>query len=447
MGRIKRRGSAVNVLAISTVLSCIPIGTGALGIEIAASQSTTATVTNVRVGKHSDKTRVVLDISQPTDFRYHIAADGTAVFVDLPGVEWTASPFEPRHSKGQVVEFRYSPKANGGRFNILTDGPVSINKPFFVKPGGKFGHRIVIDLVPSRMRNQASTKSISPPKGIHNTSFSVSRHTNESSNMVAGLLNIGATDQEPPEIEEIISSRPYPKAINSTGLVTAMHEDPKVDVAQVPTPNPIPNHHMMHGQHGGILGYQNVYLKGAAGISMLPEANNSGQGNENTMEFEPGYNVTGGLGIDLENDFRIEAEMAYTSNALNQLNGTANGFSFASTTFTDGSVFTLAFMGNVAYDFQSMGPFTPFVSGGAGLAGVFINEVTADGTGIADSTDWVFATQLGAGVSLTTTDVTTLEVSYQYFETQDPELADLRGTPFTTQISSHKIMLGARLKF
>ena len=118
MGRIKRRVSAVNVLAISAVLSCIPIGTGALGIEVAANQTATATITNVRVGKHSDKTRVVLDISRPTDFRYYVSADGTAVFVDLPDVKWTASPFEPRHSKGQVVEIRYSPKVNGGRFNI-----------------------------------------------------------------------------------------------------------------------------------------------------------------------------------------------------------------------------------------------------------------------------------------------------------------------------------------
>ena len=71
----------------------------------------------------------------------------------------------------------------------------------------------------------------------------------------------------------------------------------------------------------------------------------------------------------------------------------------------------------------------------------------AGGTAIADSADWVFATQLGAGVSFAIDDVTTLELSYGYFETQDPELADLRGTPFSTQTTNHNFMLGARLNF
>ena len=158
MDHIRRWMSAFYVLVILVILSCVPIGVGALGVEIAARQTTKATITNVRVGTHTNKTRVVLDVSLPIDFRYHISVDGTAVFIDLPGVEWIASPFEPRHSKGKVLEFRYSPKTNGGRFNILTDGPVSIKKPFFVKPQGRRGHRIVIDIVPSNSPDQQSVK-------------------------------------------------------------------------------------------------------------------------------------------------------------------------------------------------------------------------------------------------------------------------------------------------
>ena len=148
MGRIRWQVSAVVLVAI---LACVPIGTGARSIEIATLPAAKATVTNVRVGLHTDKTRIVLDISQPIAFRYHVSSNGTAVFIDLPDVKWTASPFEPRHSKGKILEFHYSPAANGGRFNILTDGPVSISEPFFVKPKGKRGHRIVIDLVGQRL--------------------------------------------------------------------------------------------------------------------------------------------------------------------------------------------------------------------------------------------------------------------------------------------------------
>ena len=158
MGRIRRWMSALYIIFILVILSCVPIGSSALGVEIATRQTTKATITNVRVGTNTNKTRVVLDISRPIDFRYHISVDGTAVFIDLPRIEWTAPPFELRHSKGKIIEFRYSPKTNGGRFNILTDGPVSIKKPFFVKPEGRRGHRIVIDIVPSNDPEQLKVK-------------------------------------------------------------------------------------------------------------------------------------------------------------------------------------------------------------------------------------------------------------------------------------------------
>ena len=77
-----------------------------------------------------------------------------SVFLQFSNVDWIASPFEPRHFTGKVLEFRYSPESNGGRFSILTDGPVSINKPFLVRPSGKFGHRIVIELVPEAYPGQ-----------------------------------------------------------------------------------------------------------------------------------------------------------------------------------------------------------------------------------------------------------------------------------------------------
>ena len=161
MDRKKWRILAIFLLV---VLACIPITNTGLSIEISAVPVAKAIVSDVRVGLHSDKTRIVLDISYPTNFRYHVSADGTAVFIDLPAVEWNASPFEPRHFKGKILEFRYSPEANGGRFNILTDGPVSINEPFFVKPEEKRGHRIVIDLVGQRLTMPQFGKILYPDR-------------------------------------------------------------------------------------------------------------------------------------------------------------------------------------------------------------------------------------------------------------------------------------------
>ena len=108
---------------------------------------------------------------------------------------------------------------------------------------------------------------------------------------------------------------------------------------------------------------------------------------------------------------------------------------------------SLAFLGNGAYDFPAQSRFTPYLMGGVGLVSMFANDIKADGTVISDSSDFVFSMQLGAGASLPLDDVTTLEAAYRYMETQDPEFGDQRGIPFTSEISSHSLVLGVRLKF
>ena len=103
-------------------------------------------------------------------------------------------------------------------------------------------------------------------------------------------------------------------------------------------------------------------------------------------------------------------------------------------------------MSSVAYDFPAQNRFTPFVMAGAGLVGMFMNDIKADGTVISDSSDYVFGMQLGAGASLPIDNVITLEAAYRYMETQDPEFGDQRGLPFITEFSSHSFVVGVRLK-
>ena len=163
MGLIRRHIAAFSIFIISAFFTCFPFGKFALGIEIATRQDTWGslisfvekpTVTDVQVETHLNITRVLINISRPTNLRYDISSNGTAVFLKFPNVDWIASPFEPRHFAGNVLEFRYSPESNGGRFSILTDGPVSVNKPFLVRSTGTFGHRIVIELVPEAYPGQ-----------------------------------------------------------------------------------------------------------------------------------------------------------------------------------------------------------------------------------------------------------------------------------------------------
>ena len=104
-------------------------------------------------------------------------------------------------------------------------------------------------------------------------------------------------------------------------------------------------------------------------------------------------------------------------------------------------------MANAAYDFSNQGTYIPFVYGGVGMAGVFMEDLKVDGTLIADSKDWVFAMQTGGGISIPIDPGTTLEASYRYFQTRDPEFGDERDQPFTSTFSSHSLMIGARLQF
>ena len=440
MGQIRRQISAVIAMAVSAAL--LPVLT-----TTKATAKSSAQVTDVRVGKHKNKTRLVLDVTKPVDFRYEVSANGNAVFIDLPQINWSADNFKGRHFKGLITDFKFSPEASGGRFNILVNGPVRIRKPFFIAPKGRLGHRIVIDIMRDRSPTLMVRQKSEGTRQIQRASTWAPQTILDTDRMVAGP---GAMSRSaPPLPNKAILARQESRATQvaqRSQPVPARQQAAGQIQRQAPRPMPLPENTTRHRGHGGILGFQNIYLKGQTGIAITPEITNSGGGNENTMELDPGFRFTGGLGVDLENNFRVEGEMAYTVNSIAVVRGTGNGSSF-NTTYTGGDISSLAFMGNVAYDFPAQKRFTPYLMGGVGMVSMFTNDVKADGIVISDSSDFVFSMQLGAGASLPLDDVTTLEAAYRYMETQDPEFGDQRGNPFTSEISSHSLVLGVRLKF
>ena len=440
MGQIGRQISAVIAMAVGAVL--LPVLT-----TTKATANGSAQVTDIRVGNHKNKTRLVLDVTKPVDLRYEVSADGNAVFIDLPRIKWSADPFKERHFKGLINDFKFSPEAAGGRFNILTNGPVRIRKPFFVPPKGRLGHRIVIDIMKDRSATLMAKQKSEGTLQMRRTTSPAQPPPLETDRMVAGP---GAIPQSAPPLpkEPIVAGherREHQVAERRQPVSARQHAADQMR-RQTPRPMPLRKNTTRRQGHGGILGFKNIYLKGQTGIAITPEITNSGAGNENTMELDPGFSLTGGLGFDLENNFRVEGEMAYSANSIAVVRGAGNGSSF-NTTYTGGDISSLAFMGNLAYDFPAQSRFTPYFMGGVGLVGIFANDIKADGTVISDSSDFVFGMQLGAGASLPLDDVTTLEAAYRYMETQDPEFGDQRGIPFTSEISSHSLVLGVRLKF
>jgi len=91
-------------------------------------------------------------------------------------------------------------------------------------------------------------------------------------------------------------------------------------------------------------------------------------------------------------------------------------------------------MGNVAYDFNNVGTFRPYVLAGVGFAhteGVIgnLSLATLESSG--------FAWQLGAGLNTQVADGVTVGVGYRYF--QGPEL-DLLGAFEVSDGSNHSVM-------
>ena len=131
--------------------------------------------------------------------------DKKTVFIGLPKVEWSAPAFQPNQSKGQVIEFKYSSSLEGDRFNILTDKPVQVAKPFIVKPQGNKGHRLVIDLKPIKIDFAAikreQLRDEIRHKLLKKTSFKKEVAEKNHNNMLASTETLAMPSEDPPKIE------------------------------------------------------------------------------------------------------------------------------------------------------------------------------------------------------------------------------------------------------
>lgn len=102
----------------------------------------------VRVGAHTDMTRVVLDVSERIPFLVTLVNNGDVVVIKLPKVAWRTRASR-RLNTGLAKGYRHD-VVNGGSvvtFNLKM--PVSVKRSFSMAPDGDGGHRIVIDLVPA----------------------------------------------------------------------------------------------------------------------------------------------------------------------------------------------------------------------------------------------------------------------------------------------------------
>lgn len=154
-----------------------------------------------------------------------------------------------------------------------------------------------------------------------------------------------------------------------------------------------------------------------------------------------------GLGFSLAagsrfNDiFRGEAEFSYRKNDLDSGTLTYPGGTQTFSMF--GDISSLSLMGNIFADINTHSAVAPFVGVGVGISNVDGEIKGINGISVnAGGDDTVFAYQLILGTGFNVDDSTTIDVSYRYFATADP---DLNGTEI--EYGTHNFMVGVRINF
>lgn len=150
-----------------------------------------------------------------------------------------------------------------------------------------------------------------------------------------------------------------------------------------------------------------------------------------TSNFSTGFHFGTAVGIQLDNHFRFETEITYRENKVDLASD------------LDGKVMSTAFLVNVYYDFERLGPVRPFVGAGAGLGVVHFKSVLGLGF---DDDNTALAYQGTAGIQWDFRPQWTLSMAYRYLATTDPKIITPLGK-LETEFGNHELVLGLRFLF
>lgn len=107
-------------------------------------------VMSARIGEHDDRTRLVIELSDPVNLRTFALANPDRVVIDMPDVSWRLGA-PPRPSGfGAIKSYRYGQfRAGNSRMVIDLNQPVTVSDSLVIPPSAGFGYRVVIDLFPT----------------------------------------------------------------------------------------------------------------------------------------------------------------------------------------------------------------------------------------------------------------------------------------------------------
>lgn len=118
----------------------------------------------VRFGKHPDKTRIVIDLDQSSDFKAFVLSNPNRLVIDLPAYSWNAG--HVTKPKGANVTDLRTGALNQSVSRLVVDvnSPIAIKSAFTLPSSGKNKFRLVIDFqktsapsVPAETKKQFGT--------------------------------------------------------------------------------------------------------------------------------------------------------------------------------------------------------------------------------------------------------------------------------------------------
>ena len=105
---------------------------------------------SARIGEHEDRTRLVIELSDPVNLRAFALANPDRVVIDMPEVSWRLGAPPRPTGFGAVKSYRYGLfRAGNSRMVIDLNQPVTVSDALVLPPSAGFGYRVVIDLFPT----------------------------------------------------------------------------------------------------------------------------------------------------------------------------------------------------------------------------------------------------------------------------------------------------------
>lgn len=106
-------------------------------------------VKNVRMGAHPDKTRIVIETSEPSSFKVFSLADPWRAVIDMPTLNWQAGAIDM--PGGVLVKDIRAGAHSASSHRVVFDigQPFQVSSVFRLPPNDKSAYRLVIDLKPA----------------------------------------------------------------------------------------------------------------------------------------------------------------------------------------------------------------------------------------------------------------------------------------------------------